>query len=68
VRGYYDGRGNTVGPTPIKVLRRVFAYERIVVAVDGFRSTVTHNVCGTVLVPRPTEREKYCIHCALTRC
>jgi len=70
--GSYDGRGcmrgDTVGPTPVKALRRAFARERIVVVVDEFRSTATHNVCGNALVPRPndpTGREKYCNHCGM---
>ncbi len=38
-----------MGPTPVKALRRAFACERIVVVVDEFRSTATHNVCGNAL-------------------
>ena len=68
--GSYNGRGcmrgDTVGPTPVKALRRAFARERIVVVVDEYKSTATHALCGNLLDPRPndpTGREKYCNHC-----
>ncbi len=70
--GSYSGRGCMRGdtvtgaPAPIKALRRAIARQRIEVVVDEFRSTImiTHNTCGTDLIPRPhdptrTDREEH---------
>ena len=70
--GSYNGRGcmrgDTGGPAPVKALRRAIARERIVIAVDEYKTTITHSVCGGDLIPRPgdpTGREKHCIQCGV---
>jgi hypothetical protein len=73
VFGSYSGRGcmwgDTRGPSPIKALRRAMARQsrhRILIAVDEYKTTITHSACGEYLIQRandPTGREKYCPIC-----